>query len=128
MAIIGIGTDIVEVGRIRRNERRWGERFLQRIFTALELEYCSVRVDPCIHLSGKFAGKEAVFKALSTFRERNVGWKDIEIGNDDNNRPMVKLRGRAAEVAAENGVGNIYISVSHERETAIAFAVTTDGA
>jgi len=114
-----IGVDIVEIARIERAIARWGEGFLQRIYTDLELSL--YRKKPS-SLAARFAGKEAVIKALGT-QNKGVRWRDIEILSDPGGKPLVHLYGKAWNQASTLGLSNFAISLSHSREYAIAFVV-----
>jgi holo-[acyl-carrier protein] synthase len=117
--MLRVGTDIVEIGRIGRAVDRWGQRFLRRIYTEAELEFCRSRVP---ELAVRFAGKEAVMKALGTGR-RGVSWRDIEILPDRRNAPLIFLHGRARRRARRLGIDGLAISLSHSRDYAIASVV-----
>jgi holo-[acyl-carrier protein] synthase len=112
--IAGIGTDIVEVGRITKAIERWGNHFLGHVFTTEEINYCLRHKFPPQHFAGRFAAKEAVIKALPDIT--NLQWTDIEITNDPNGKPHCK-------VANKNLKQPIHISISHTKSHAIAFAV-----
>jgi holo-[acyl-carrier protein] synthase len=79
MSIIGLGFDAADIPRVRDAFERYGDRFLRRVFTDAEIEYCTRRRDPVPHLAGRFAAKEAAMKALGTGHSRGVLWKDIEV-------------------------------------------------
>jgi holo-[acyl-carrier protein] synthase len=79
MSIIGLGFDATDIPRLRDVFERYGDRFLRRVFTDAEIEYCTRRRDPVPHLAGRFAAKEAAMKALGTGHSRGVIWKDIEV-------------------------------------------------
>ncbi|MEW6447237.1 MAG: holo-ACP synthase [Bacillota bacterium] len=119
--LIGIGTDIIEIGRIRRAYHRWGERFLRRIFTSAEQSYCCGKANTACCLAGRFAAKEAVLKALGT-GQRGSGFNEVEVVNDAAGKPRVILRGRAAAVARDKGVSAVHLSISHDTAFAVAFA------
>ena len=119
MAMYHLGVDIVEIERIQRSIARYGERFLSRIYTDAELELCRSRVP---ELAVRFAGKEAVMKALGTGR-RGVSWRDIEILRNKRNAPLVYLHGRARSRARKLGIAEIDISLSHSRDYAVASAI-----
>ena len=121
-AIVGVGIDVVEVGRVARAYARFGDRFLQRVFTPAERDYCLARYDVAHGLAGRFAAKEAVFKALSPARPTRVNWQEIAIASDGD-APRVELSGAAAGWADALGVGRIHVSISHERTLAVALAV-----
>ena len=113
------GVDIIEIPRIQRVLERYGQRFLNRIFTPGEIEYCRGRAP---NLAGRFAAKEATMKALGT-GVRGVGWKDIEVVRAESGAPSVKLHGRAKKRAERLQVLEISLSMSHSREYAVAFVV-----
>ena len=113
------GVDIIEIPRIQQVLDRYGQRFLDRIFTPGEIAYCRGRAP---HLAGRFAAKEATMKALGT-GIRGVSWKDIEVTREESGAPSVKLHGRAEERAKRMRVGEISLSMSHSREYAVAFVV-----
>ncbi len=114
-----IGLDIIEIERIQNALDHWGARFLNRIYTAAELKLCQQR--PAA-LAGRFAGKEAVMKALGT-GAKGVGWKEIEILSDPLGKPLVHLYDKAQKRAATLGLDEMAISLSHSREYAVAFVV-----
>lgn len=121
--VVGIGTDIVDVERLRLALRRSGDRFVERVFTEAEAAYCRGRPDPALHFAGRFAAKEAVLKALGSGWARGVGWRDVEVALGDG-PPEVRLSGRARELAESLGARDpVRISISHVRAFAVAFAV-----
>lgn len=121
-SVIGIGTDIIEIDRVARAIERGGERFLRRIFTAAEIEFCERRRDPYACFSARFAAKEAVGKALGVGLA-GLQWLDIEIRRTEGEKPGVALHGAAARIAGERRIARVLISMSHSREYATAFAV-----
>lgn len=121
---ISIGVDIVNIGRISKNIDDINERFIKRVYTEDEINYCKNKKNLSHHFAGRLAGKEAVSKALKMSWERGINWKDIEIINEENGTPRVMLHGEAKKVANERKIKNIRISISHEKEYAIAFAIT----
>jgi len=114
-----VGVDIVEIERIQRAVDRWGQRFLHRIYTEAELDLCRNRVP---ELAARFAGKEAVMKALGT-GTKGVSWRDIEILSNRRRAPLVFLHGRARCRARKLGMKKLAISLSHSRDYAVASAV-----
>lgn len=114
-----VGIDIVEVARIERAIVRWGESFLQRIYTEPELKLCHKK---STSLAARFAGKEAVIKAIGT-QTKGIGWRDIEILADPSGKPLVHLHGKAQNQAEGLGLGELAISLSHSKDYAIAFVV-----
>ena len=118
--ICGIGTDIVEIARIKKAGQR--EAFLRRVFSPRELAICRDRADFFASLAVRFAAKEAVLKALGSGLS-GCSWQDIEVLAETNGKPTVELSGGAAAIASRLGAGRILISLSHSRETAVAFCV-----
>ena len=114
-----VGVDIIEIDRINRIVKRWGDRFLQRIYSEHELRIC--RHKPW-RLAGRFAGKEAVMKALGT-GIRGISWREIEILAEPSGKPLVNLYGKAQTKAEDLGLRQLAISLSDTREHAIAFVV-----
>ncbi|OHB68637.1 MAG: holo-[acyl-carrier-protein] synthase [Planctomycetes bacterium RBG_13_63_9] len=121
--IIGIGTDIAECLRIARMIERHGELFINRVYTPEEIEYCQARAQATQHFTGRWAAKEAVFKALGTGWRQGITWRDIEVRNQASGKPTALLRGGAKEVAVQLGITKLLVSISHSRTHAIAFAV-----
>ena len=122
--IVGLGVDLVEVGRVKKTIDRWGERFLNRIFTPPERNYCLRKAFPEQSLAARFAAKEAVLKAIGTGLSSGIGWKDIEIVNDPGGKPEVSLK---EKITKRIGHKRILISLSHTKEFAIAFAILAEG-
>ena len=116
-----IGTDIIEIARIRQALDRWGERFLHRIYTEPELNL--FRKSPQA-LAARFACKEAVMKLLGA-RGKGISWQDIETLTYPDGRPHVKLYGRAKSEAGKLGIKEIDVSLAHSRDYAIATAIGT---
>ena len=123
MAILGIGTDIVECLRIAQMIERHGELFVSRVYTDFEIEYCSARKAATQHYAGRWAAKEAVLKALGTGWRRGISWRDIEIRHDRLGAPTVLLRGGARDVMERAGIERLHISISHCRSHAVAYAM-----
>jgi len=121
--VIRVGTDLIEIARIRRSLERYAG-FRDRCFTPAEQAYCDSRANPAQSYAGRFAGKEAVGKALGFGVARAFAWKEIEsVGRP---KPSVKLSGRFAALAERAGVEGIDLSMTHSRELAQAVAVATD--
>jgi len=115
-----VGVDLIEIERIRRALERY-PRFRDRCFTAAEQAYCDSRPNPAQSYAGRFAGKEAVGKALGFGVARAFAWRDVEIVGRP--KPSVTLSGRIARWAEERGAGSIDLSMTHSRELANAVAV-----
>src|SRR6201981_4025218 len=118
--IVGTGIDIAEVPRIGRAIERFGQRFLQRIYTPGEIRYCDSKANRVERYAARFAAKEAAMKALGTGWNHGVRWRDIEVSRQPGGRPTIKFHGRAAEVAAKLGAKNIALSITHTSEQALA--------
>lgn len=118
--ILGIGTDIIEVSRIRAGIERYPERFLNRLFTSQEQTYCLTHRDATPHFAGRFAAKEAIVKALGTGFSQGLSWLDFEIHPDNQGKPCVQYSEKVKHLF---GSPKIMISISHCREYATAFAV-----
>jgi holo-[acyl-carrier protein] synthase len=111
----GIGVDIESISRFQKAEA--GSSFLNKIFTAAERDYCFSSRTPAQHLAARFAGKEAIVKALAGLNRAGLGYKDIEITNDKKGVPSARIR--------KSGFDDLQIklSLSHAKDMAIAFAV-----
>jgi len=112
-----IGIDIIEIARIEKAVARWGESFLQRVYTESELRLYHKKPSS---LAARFAGKEAVIKALGI--TKGINWKEIEILSNPGGKPSVHLYGKAQNQARDLGLDSLAISLSHSREYAIAMA------
>ncbi len=120
--LISIGTDIIECVRIAQMIEKHGEVFLQRVFTQKEILYCSSRKAATQHYAGRWAAKEAVLKVLGTGWAKGIQWTDIEVVNEVSGAPVIKISGKAAEIARDRGIREIMITISHCRAYATAFA------
>ena len=118
--IVGTGIDITEVPRIREAIQRHGERFLQRIFTEGEIQYCESKANRVERYAARFAAKEAGMKAIGTGWNHGVRWRDIEVARKPGGRPTLLLHGKAAEFAAKLGATNVALSLTHTAEQAMA--------
>ncbi|MGI3131513.1 holo-ACP synthase [Halopseudomonas pachastrellae] len=121
--IRGIGTDLVLVSRIEAVLSRQGERFARRILTADEFARFAEHGQPARYLAKRFAAKEAILKALGTGLAGGLSWQHMQIDRDELGAPQVVLSGVAAERLAAGGGGRMLLSLSDEREQALAFAV-----
>ena len=119
-----VGVDLIEIERIRLALERY-PGFKERCFTEAERAYCDSRKNPAQSYAGRFAGKEAVGKALGFGVARAFAWRDVEIVGRP--KPGVQLHGRLAAWAERLGAGEIDLSMTHSRELASAVAVVADG-
>lgn len=120
--IVSCGTDIIETKRLRDAVKRWGEAFLKRVFTQKEIDYSMCRRFKCEHLAARFAAKEAVFKAFGDGFS-GAHFKDVEIINDKNGRPLVVLKGDMKKLSKKKKIDGIMVSMSHTRNYAQAIAI-----
>ena len=118
--VIGIGTDVTEISRIQKSIDRFGNRFLERIFTPAEIAYCLTKKHHAESFAARFAAKEAAAKALGTGIAHGVSWQELEVQRAPSGRPTLLLHGRAAQRAAALGVTRSAISLTHSRDTAMA--------
>lgn len=118
--ILGVGNDIIEIERIRASIERFGERFLNRLFTANEQKYCLAHKDPAKNFAGRFAAKEAFVKALGTGFRKGVSWLDIEILNDAYGKPCITLSEPLKELTHPS---QFSLSISHCRDYATAVII-----
>ena len=123
MAIVGLGLDMVQVGRVERLIERRGERVLRRLFTSREREYCEARRNRFASYAGRFAVKEAVMKLLGTGWGRGVQWVDIEVVRKRGQAPELQLHNRALEIAEKKGIGRIHITITHDSGWSAAAAI-----
>ncbi len=119
MVTYAVGIDIVAIARVRKVLERHNGRFLRRCYTPEEVALCRGRVP---ELAARFAAKEAVMKALGT-GTKGIGWRDIEVLPNRRGKPLVYLYGRAKERAERIGLRALDISLTHERDFAIASVV-----
>ena len=119
-----VGVDLVEVERVRRVVERYGSRFVDRVYTPAEQDYCRGRITS---LAARWAAKEATAKSLAC-GIGDVGWRDIEVLNDERGAPCLRLYGAALARAQALGLTAWSISLSHTQEYAVAFVVATDEA
>lgn len=125
--VLGLGTDLIEIARIKETIERHGERFLHKVFTEGEIAYClSKKINSAESFAARFAAKEAGAKALGTGISRGVSWKELEVRRTIGERPTLRLSGRAAERAAQMGVRTLSLSLTHSRDVAMAVVVAED--
>ncbi len=119
--ILGIGIDIIEIDRVKNSIDKFGDQFLNKIYTKNELEYCLSKANKYQHLAARFAAKEAVSKALTTGWNKEFSWKNVEIFNEPNGMPYVELKGNLKSFLSDNK--NLKISMSHSRDYVVCFAI-----
>lgn len=117
--VVGTGVDITEVRRLRQAVEKWGDSFLSKVFTPLELKNARSRASFYQHLAGRFAAKEAIFKALGN---KHVTWQDLQILNDAEGKPYCQILNDKAKKS------QVALSISHVKSYAVASAVVTQKA
>ena len=120
--ILGIGIDIIEIGRIRDSHQKYGDRFIERILLPSEIDYCLKHKDPAPSLAARFAAKEAISKAFGIGISAELGWLDMEVARHDTGAPYVVLHGKGKALLEARG-GNVHISLSHTAQQATAMAI-----
>ena len=120
MEIVGLGVDICEIARMERALERH-PTLRERVFTPEEIAYCDSRARPAESFAGRFAAREATIKALGGYRGR--GWRDISVTREPSGAPSIALSGRAKLRADDLGISKVFITFTHERTSAVAFAV-----
>jgi len=123
MNVISHGVDMVDCKRLETMIERHGQRFLTRVFTQRERDYCVGRKRQIEHLAGRFAAKEAILKVLGTGWRNGICWTDIEVINEPSGQPVVHLAGQCECIASELGLARVLISISHIETHAIASAI-----
>ena len=119
-----IGVDIVETERIRAAIAKDGDKFVKRLFSEWEIDYCGAKPEPAQHYAARFAAKEAVVKAFgNASEEEGWRWPEVEVRNDDYGKPQIKLYGEAEKQARDMGAKAIKLTLSHSREHAVAFVL-----
>ena len=121
--IVGIGTDLVRIGKIADLHRRFGRRFESRIFTEQERSYCLSRPCPELNLAARFAAKEALFKALGTGKTPILRWAEASVERDEVGRPSILASGKTLELLTALRVTRIHVSLTHTDEHAVAFVI-----
>ncbi len=121
--IVGSGVDLCEVQRIKDAIARYGDRFLERIYTEREIAYAQSKANRYERYAARFAAKEAGMKALGTGWHGGVRWRDFEVANLPSGRPTLKFHGKAAEYAQRLGAENISLSITHTSAQAMAIVI-----
>ena len=121
--ILGLGTDIIEVERIRASHEKFGERFVNRILRPAEISYCLSHKFPAPHLAARFAAKEAISKAFGTGIGAQLGWQDVEVGRRDSGEPFVILHEAALALLSQRGAARLHLTLSHTQYYATAVAI-----
>jgi holo-[acyl-carrier protein] synthase len=112
--IFGVGIDLVNIPRMEAVLRRWGDRFVKRVFTEQEAQICYQRAYPAASFALRFAAKEAFSKAIGLGMRKGIRWKDIEVLHLPGGKPILKLKGKSSEACREKGVTRLHLSLSDE--------------
>jgi holo-[acyl-carrier protein] synthase len=118
--LVGTGIDLIEVPRIARSIERYGDRFLERVFTPDEIAYCRAKASFAESFAARFAAKEAGAKALGTGIQHGVTWRELEVRRAPGGRPTLVLSGRARAIAGQLGVTRVSLSITHTAALAVA--------
>lgn len=121
--ILGTGVDLAEVDRIREAAERYGDRFLQRVYTPAEIAYASRKANKYERFAARFAAKEAGMKAIGTGWRGGVRWQDFEVVNEPSGRPTLRFHGVARQVAERMGVKSVQLSLTHTGALALAYVI-----
>ncbi len=125
--ITGTGIDLIEIARIQHAIDRYGQRFLNRVYLGGEQAYCLRKRNAAESFAARFAAKEAAAKALGTGISYGVSWLEFEVVRESSGRPTLRFHGRAAEIAARQGVARAHLSLTHSADHAIANVLLEDG-
>lgn len=121
--IVGLGIDVIEVKRVGDAIDRHKERFTRRIFTQREIDYCSTKKSAMLHYAGRFASKEAAFKAMGTGWSGSIAWADVEVTNLPSGAPEIHFYGKALERIEAMKAVRAFVSISHIEGLAAAVVV-----
>ncbi len=121
--IVGLGTDLAEIARIEQSIARFGQRFLERIYTPAEIAYCQRKKNFGESFAARFAAKEAAAKALGTGISYGVSWHEFEVVREPSGKPTLRLSGRAAELAARLKATRSALSLTHTATMAMAVVI-----
>jgi len=124
--IFGIGTDLVEVERIKNELASHGEKFIDMLFTESERTYCTRAENTGIQaqcFAARFAAKEAFLKALGSGLRGGLKWKDVEVINNELGKPELRMQNTAQEICENAGINSVHVSLSHTKESAIAVVI-----
>ena len=121
--IFGTGIDIIEIDRIKQSIGKYSDRFKQKVFTQKEVDYCHSQADPAKHFAARFSVKEAVLKCFGTGMTDGIRWKDIEVDRQESGQPVLNLYGKGRELFGRLKLKRIHISITHDKNYAIAHAI-----
>ena len=121
--LVGLGIDVIQNDRIEQSLKRFGDRFISRIFTEGETAYCKAAVRPAIHFAARFAAKEAAFKALGTGWAKGIRWRDVDVHRLGSGQPELHLHGEALKRATSLGASRFFVSLTHDHTVSAAVVI-----
>ncbi len=124
--IYGMGIDLIDIDRVKKEIERSGDAFCNRIFTEQEIRTCRAKLNPNVQsqcFAARFSAKEAFFKAIGTGVRGELHWKDVEVVNDPLGKPVLHLKGKVLEMVETKGISEIQLSISHTRQLATAVVI-----
>jgi len=124
--IYGLGIDLIEIGRIKSELLRSGDRFCEKVFTEKEIDYCKRGPNLDVQsrcFAGRFTAKEAFFKAIGTGLRNGLRWKDVEVLHDNLGKPVFALKDKALETIKKEKISSIQLSISHGKNVATAVVI-----
>jgi len=125
--IYGIGVDLVDIRRIARAIQRWGERFINRVYTTQEINLSKHRPELASFLALRFAAKEAFSKAIGVGMRKGIRWRDIEVVHTTRGRPELSLKGEALRICQNEEIGGWYVTLSDDGDYGVAVVVLEKG-
>ena len=123
--IIGCGTDLVYIPRMKEAIEKWPKKFLRRVFTAAEIKACKSKACPEKHFASRFAAKEAFLKALGTGFSKGISFHEISVENDSSGKPVLRHKGKVSKILKQKKGAKIHVSLSDEKDYALAFVILT---
>ena len=121
--IYGIGVDLVHIGRMEKVLKKWRKRFINRVFTIEEIEFCNKRAFPPSSFAMRFAAKEAFSKAIGLGMRGGIRWRDIEVFHFPGGRPGLRLQGKASQICREKKIVGSHLSLTDEGDYGVAMVV-----
>ncbi len=125
--IVGTGVDLIEIERVEQAHVRFGRRFIDRLYTPAESEYCLKKKDPYPSLAGRFAAKEAVIKAFSQGFGGRWKWRHIEVVREKSGKPTLRLNGILEKLRLDRKISVIHLSIAHSKRDATATVILETG-
>jgi holo-[acyl-carrier protein] synthase len=118
--ILGTGVDLIEIERVKQAHLKHGSRFIERLFTPAESQYCLKKKDPYPSLAGRFAAKEAVIKAFGHGFGGRWKWVQIEVVREPSGKPLIRLTGILEQLRVQRDIRKIHLSIAHSKRDAVA--------